>query len=161
MSSRKEITSGLVFILLGLGYLAYNLKYPLDTLNNPGPGLFPLIIGGLFTLLAIYQLVHVLRISIPEEREGKVQLQSVKGIPHGWKRESRPLILAGAFVLYLILIPWAGFFVSNFLFVVICCRLMGARDWKRPLSLAAGINLFCYLLFDIWLKLSLPRGHLI
>jgi hypothetical protein len=161
MVPRKEITSSLIFILLGAGYLVYNTNYPLDTLNNPGPALFPLILGGILTLLAIYQLIHVFRKNRVKKCQGKVQPQSVRGALQSWKNESGPLILAGAFAIYLILIPWIGFFTSNFLFVVICSRLIGARDWKRPFSLAIGIDLFCYLLFEIWLKLSLPRGHLI
>jgi putative tricarboxylic transport membrane protein len=161
MILRKEITSSFIFILLGAGYLVYNTKNPLDTLNNPGPGLFPLILGVMLTLLAIYQMIQALQKNRVKEYQGKVQPQSVQGALQSWKNESGPLILAGAFAIYIILIPWMGFFISNFLFVVICSRLMGARDWKRPLFLAIGIDLFCYLLFEIWLKLSLPRGHLI
>jgi len=161
MGPRKEITSSFTFILLGAGYLVYNTKYPLDTLNNPGPGVFPLILGGILTLLAIYQLAHVLQKSRLKEYQVKEQPQSVKGALQSWKKESGPLILAAAFAIYVILIPWMGFFISNFLFVVICSRLIGARDWKRPLFLAIGLDLFCYLLFEIWLKLSLPRGSLI
>lgn len=161
MVSRKEITSSLIFIMLGVGYLVYNTYYPLDTLNNPGPGVFPLILGSILILLAIYQLAHVLQKRRLKEYQVKEQPQSVKGTLRGLKNESGPFILGATFAIYIILLPWMGFFISNFLFVVICSRLIGARDWKRPLSLAIGIDLFCYLLFEIWLKLSLPRGHLI
>lgn len=161
MVSRKEISSSLIFILLGAGYLVYNTHYPLDTLNNPGPGLFPLILGGILTLLAIYQFAHVFQKSRLKEYQEKEQSQSVKEVLQSWKNESGPFFLAVTFAIYLILIPWMGFFISNFLFVVISSRLIGAQDWKRPVFLAIGIDLFCYLLFEIWLKLFLPRGHLI
>ncbi len=162
MIPRKEIASGLVFILFGVGYLAYNTKYPLDTLNNPGPGVFPLIIGGLFTLLAIYQCIQAFReFKGKKENQEKEKLPHVKGIFQRWKGETGPLILVTVFAIYLLLIPRVGFFTSNLLFVVTCSRLIGARDWKGPVSLALGINLFCYLLFEIWLKLSLPGGFLL
>ncbi|MBS3906968.1 MAG: tripartite tricarboxylate transporter TctB family protein [Syntrophaceae bacterium] len=161
MISRKEITSSLVFILFGVGYLVYNTQYPLDTLNNPGPGLFPLIVGGLLTLLAIYQWIEAFQKPRGKDDHKKEKLPSIKGIFQKWKDETGPLLLMVVFAIYLFLIPWAGFFASNFLFVVISSRLLGSRDWKRPVSLAIGINLFCYLLFEIWLKLSLPRGVLV
>jgi hypothetical protein len=58
------------------------------------------------------------------------------------------------------MIKWIGFFVSNFFFVIVASRLIGARSWGAPVALSAGINLFCYALFDLWLKLSFPRGVL-
>lgn len=161
MVPRKEITSSIVFTLFGLGYLGYNMMYPLDTLNNPGPGAFPLIIGGILTLLAFYQWIQVFKKS-RRKKDDKVRVehQSFKERLQGWKGETGPLTLTVVFTIYLLMVPSVGFFTSNFLFVVICSRLLGARDWIRPVSLAIGINLFCYLLFEIWLKLSLPRGVL-
>jgi hypothetical protein len=74
--------------------------------------------------------------------------------------EIKPLIQVGVFVIYLLIIKGVGFFISNFFFVVISSRLMGAKDWARPSALALGICLFCYLLFEVWLRWSLPRGLL-
>jgi hypothetical protein len=55
---------------------------------------------------------------------------------------------------------WIGFFVSTFLLVILSSRLMQAKDWGRPIALSAGVSLFCYFLFEVWLKLSFPRGIL-
>ena len=38
---------------------------------------------------------------------------------------------------------------------------MGAKDWGRPVALSAGINLFCYFLFEVWLEIILSQGHFI
>ncbi len=67
-------------------------------------------------------------------------------------------MMIAAFVIYILTINWAGFFISNFFFVIIASRLIGARNWRGPVALSVGINLFCYVLFDMWLKLSFPRG---
>jgi hypothetical protein len=161
MVRSKEIASSLLFILLGVGYLAYNRSYSIDTWNNPGPGVFPLIVGGTFILLAAGQLMQTLR--KPGEREDPkgtgFRVKSAKTILQE-SGEIKPLILVGVFVIYLLIIKGVGFFISNFIFVVVSSRLMGARDWARSLALASGICLFCYLLFEMWLKLSLPRGLL-
>jgi hypothetical protein len=161
MVTSKEITSCLLFILLGVGYLAYNRSYSIDTWNNPGPGVFPLFVGGTLILLAAAQLLQTLR--KPRDKDDRksagFSFKSAKAFLQE-SGEIKPLILVGIFVTYLLLIKGVGFFISNFLFVVVSSRLMGARDWGRPSALALGICLFCYLLFEMWLKLSLPRGLL-
>ena len=157
MVNSKEITSSLLFILLGAGYLFYNRSYSIDTWNNPGPGVFPLIVGGTLILLAAGQLMQTLR--KPGRQSAQSGFQSAEA-PRKESGETKPLILVGLFVIYLLIIKEVGFFISNFIFVVVTSRLMGAKDWARPLALASGIGLSCYLLFEMWLKLSLPRGFL-
>ena len=161
MVTPKEITSSLVFILLGAGYLAYNTSYSIDTWNNPGPGVFPLIVGGVLILLAVCQLVQTLRKPGKQEDRKNVGF-SLKSVRASLSKsgEIKSFILVGVFVIYLLMVRGVGFFISTFFFVVVGSRLMGAKDWARPAALALGVCLFCYLLFEVWLKLSLPRGLL-
>jgi putative tricarboxylic transport membrane protein len=127
----------------------------MGTWNNPGPSVFPLFVGGVLILLAFGRFVQSLRSMKREEREENDRFTK-KSL-----RASRPLFLAGVFIIYILMIKGAGFFVSTIAFVVLSSRLMGAKDWVRPLVLALGVALFCYLLFEVWLKLSLPRGLLL
>jgi hypothetical protein len=68
--------------------------------------------------------------------------------------------MIAVFIVYLLMVKWAGFFISNFLFVIISSKLIGAKDWARPIALSVAVSLFCYFLFEVWLKLSFPRGVL-
>ena len=74
--------------------------------------------------------------------------------------EAKVLILTSLLVLYILMMQWIGFFVSTFLLVILSSRLMEAKDWVRPIVLSAGVCLFCYFLFEVWIKLSFPRGIL-
>jgi putative tricarboxylic transport membrane protein len=162
MTFRKEIVDSLVFILFGLGFLCYGLKYPLDQWANPGPGVFPLIVGVTLVGLAAWQLLHAfwkLKPSGGREKGGEA-VTFVREYLQRNKGETKPLLMIAAFVLYLLMVQWVGFFVSNSLFVVIASRLMKEKDWRGPVALSAGINLFCYVMFELWLKLSFPRGIL-
>jgi putative tricarboxylic transport membrane protein len=161
MITRKEIASSLLLLLFGAGYLAYNTKYSVDTWNNPGPGVFPLIVGGVFMILASCQLIQTLRKPKKEDDQNSagLNIKTVKAFLQE-SAEAKPLILIMVFILYLLMVTWVGFFISNFMFIMVSSRLMGAKDWGRPFALAVGICLFCYLLFEVWLKLSLPRGLL-
>jgi putative tricarboxylic transport membrane protein len=161
MNARKEISSSLLLSFLGIGYLAYNTRYSMDTWSNPGPAAFPLVVGGVFLLLALAHLVRGVRqgrgakaLEGPASRTGSFKPLSFQG------GESRAFTLILVFVLYLFLMKGVGFYLSSLLFVVGCSRLIGAMDWIKPLALAVGIDLFCYLLFEVWLKVSLPKGLL-
>jgi putative tricarboxylic transport membrane protein len=162
MTTRKEIASNLVVILFGAVFLFYTTRYPLDTWGNPGPAVFPLIVGAVLTTLGFGQLIRVLWKSGQKGHRGK---------HHGGDRsatesflrnrgEKKALWMMVFFVLYLLMMQWIGFFVSTFLFAILTSRLTEKKDWGRPIVLSAGITLFCYLLFEVWLKLSFPRGIL-
>ncbi len=74
--------------------------------------------------------------------------------------EAKVIILTVMLILYILMMQWIGFFVSTFLLVVLTSRLMEAKDWGMPIALSAGVGLFSYLLFEVWIKLSFPRGIL-
>jgi hypothetical protein len=162
MNARKEISSSLFLLLLGTGYLVYNTGYPLDTWSNPGPAVFPLIVGGVFVLLALVHLVQgVRRNSGGKGTEGTVPKTSSFKSSAPKIAQSKAFTLIVVFILYLLLMKGAGFYISSILFVVVSSRLIGSRDWARPFVLAIGIDLFCYLLFEVWLKVSLPKSLLV
>lgn len=162
MAPRKEIKSTLTILLFGVGFLLYDLKYPLDQWANPGAGAFPLIVGAVLVLLAAWQLVQEVHKLKPQRTKDNDE-GSRKPIATFLQRsagEAKPLFMIVVFIIYLLIVKWIGFFISNFLFVIFSSRLMGAKGWGKPIALSAGINLFCYLLFVTWIKLSFPRGVL-
>ncbi len=162
MAIRKGIVSSFVLILFGVVFLLYNIKYPMDTWANPGPGVFPLMVGAVLVILASWQLVQDIRKPKPEEaKEGRERTgRSIGEFLQRYRVETKPLLMIAVFIVYLLMVKWVGFFISNFLFVIISSKLIGARDWGRPVALSAGVNLFCYFLFEVWLKLSFPSGIL-
>jgi putative tricarboxylic transport membrane protein len=162
MAIRKEIVGSLVFILFGVGFLLYDINYSLDQLANPGPGVFPLIVGAALVILAAWQLIQALWKPIPLDRgeKGRGAVKSVMEYLQRNEGETKALFMIAVFIIYLLMVKWVGFFISNFLFVIVASRLMKAKGWGGPVALSAGINLFCYFLFEVWLKLSFPRGIL-
>jgi putative tricarboxylic transport membrane protein len=150
--SRKEVLSSLALVLFGAVFLLYDTKYPLDELANPGPGVFPLLVGAVLVILTLWQLVRSFR------RTGQVRTGAETLSRNG--NEARVLLMVAVFIVYLLAVTWVGFFASNFLFVIVSSRLLGAKGWKGPVLLSLGIDIFCYLLFEVWLKVSFPRGIL-
>jgi len=162
MTIRRERVSGLVIVLFGVGSLLYGLQYPFDTWGNPGPAVFPFMATAVLLLIAGWNLVRdfVKPAPVTGDEESSAPRESLRESFGSGSGRSKVFVMIGVFVLYILLIRWVGFFVSNFFFVIVASRLIGARNWRGPLALSAGVNLFCYLLFDLWLKISFPRGML-
>ena len=160
MNPRKEIASSLVLILFSLTFLVYTTRYPLDDWANPGPAVFPLLLGGVLLLLAAWQLIRALLAPGKPDREERKssKVKALKAFLRENQGEAKVIILTALLILYIFLVQWLGFFVSTFLLAILSSRLMEAKDWIRPIVLSAGVGLFCYFLFEVWLKLSFPRG---
>jgi putative tricarboxylic transport membrane protein len=162
MTPRKDITSSLVLILFSLTFLIYTTRYPLDNWENPGPAVFPLFLGAVLLLLAAWQLI---RAFLAPKGPGRVRgnepmMRAVKTFFLENQGEAKVFVMAALLVSYLLMMQWIGFFVSTFLLVILSSRLMEAKGWARPIALSAGVGLFCYFLFEVWIKLSFPRGIL-
>jgi putative tricarboxylic transport membrane protein len=148
MVVRRETAASIVVMLIGVVFLVYNMNYPLGQWANPGPGVFPLMVGGVWVVLAVWHLVSVLR---------KHKAPAREILPEDKGKTKAPFMIV-ALVFYLLVVKGVGFFITTFLFVIICSRLAGAKEWGRPVALSVGVTLFCYVLFGMWLKLSFPRG---
>jgi len=159
---RKDALSSAVLLLIGGGYLWYDSRYSLDTLANPGPGIFPLVVGLLLVALTATQLARSggpLLLSWPTAKPGSPAACPPEASSQT-HTEGIPWLMVGILVLYLIIVSRIGFLTSTFVLVIICSKLMGTSGWKRPVLLAAGLIVACHFLFSVWLKVPLPTGLL-
>lgn len=159
----RRCLSSAILLLMGGGYLWYGLRYPLETLENPGPGVFPLAVGVLLVALSALQLVQagtqLFRVGSTGTTPGGPCARPADP-PNGAPATRAPWCMVGVLVLYLLLVRWIGFLACTFVLVIVCGRLMGTRSWVRAVSLAGGVIVACYFLFSVWLKVPLPTGHL-
>jgi putative tricarboxylic transport membrane protein len=161
MKARAEVIAAAAFLAASLGYLLYDTQYAIGTLASPGPAVFPLVVGVAAAALAAYELWEALakwRACVVDGDAADTAALSECADSYD---ERRPAFLVLAMVGYLLLVETVGFFTCTAALVVVCSRLMGARDWLRPAVLGVGLAVGCYLLFEVWLRLSLPAGFLI
>lgn len=68
-------------------------------------------------------------------------------------------LLTGAFVVvYVALINLIGFYISTAVYLLVAMRTFGEKRWKVNLGVAVVILVFCYVLFDRALSVTLPIG---
>src|SRR5262245_37806704 len=146
LGARRDRWCAAGLAVIAAAYLVVNLRYPLDTLATPGPGVFPLATGVALLLLAGAQILVSPRGSDRDEIAGS--------------RWRPPLLMIGLLALYAVALYPLGFLASSFVLVLLAARFMGAPGWLRPAVLALGITIGAWVVFVKWLGVPLPAGLL-
>ncbi len=118
------------------------------TLRRPGPGLLTFGAGLGIGLLAL--LVFV--------RSFFSASESGRGEDGTSIRRSRFFMICTSLFVYVALIHWLGFVASTFLFVLFLFRAVETEQWWRSLVKSALVTVGNYLVFVLWLGISLPKG---
>ncbi|MBI1893614.1 MAG: tripartite tricarboxylate transporter TctB family protein [Candidatus Rokubacteria bacterium] len=150
----RDAGVGIVLTLLGGFLLWQSGKIPTPPFVPIGPAFYPRIILGVFVLLTLALVASGLA-----RRPGR----RTWSLPE-WLRRYRVIILTFVvFGLYTLALPWFGFLLSTFLFTVVVQWVLGRWGWQSlpgVLAVGAGTALGTYLVFEVYLKLLLPRGTL-
>jgi len=148
---RSDCTSALFFILFSIFVCQQSIGIGLGTLRQPGPGLLSFGVGAGTGILSLGLLIKsfLFRTNPIEPGQGKAPIRKEKFI----------LICVSLFV-YAIAVDWLGFILSTFVFVLLLFHLIEANRWWNSLLKAVLITAGNYLIFVIWLKISVPKGFL-
>jgi len=137
-------------LLVGLCFIAGGLKCGLGQLTSPGAGFFPLLTGGVMSLLSAALFVKSI---LHRERAGQEE-----GF---WLRpgSSRKVLFALAcLVFYLLALDFLGYIVTTFIFILSLFLWISAKRWTTSLLAALILSAGSYLLFKTGLGVSLPLG---
>lgn len=143
----SERVSSFFFLVLSLAFLGGVLGMPIGKANHPGPGFMPLflslfmaILSGVFTLKAF---------SHPGKPSGETEERG---------QNKYVILLILGLIGYCALLPFVGFLVLTFIFLVVFMRLLGVPKWSTILAFAATASIVSTLLFEIWLAVPFPKG---
>lgn len=136
------ITSALIY--LGAA------KLPYGDIHNPGPGFFPVWIGILLGAMSMALIVKTTR-----QREQTKMIREVLAEKIRW---GKVLLVLLALLLYAVLIQYAGFLAITFLFIAFLLRFVDPQPWRKVILWGLIGSGGCYLLFDVWMRLRLPKG---
>ena len=115
--------------------------------DGPKPGYFPFYIALIMALAALFNLVRAAMIA-PDK--------------------NKPFVLAGQLKMVLaVLIPtaiyaaaigWIGIYAASALFIAFFMRWLGKYTWWKVAAVSVGVMVVCYVIFEIWFKVPLPKG---
>lgn len=149
---------------IGLGLLAFggwfysNLgKIPANPLVPIGPTYYPRILLILIMLLSLPLVIQDVIFRHRRESEGR-------GSFRAWVERCQPTLTCFVvFTLYVVFLPVLGFLVSSVLFVTSLQWLLGPLRLRRlPIAMLTAVtaSLLSYVVFEIYLRVLLPRGIL-
>lgn len=144
IKSEKDFWSGVMFIVVGIGFAWGATEYSFGSSARPGPAYFPFGLGLIMAALGALILVKALFVGAGEgDKFGSV----------AWK----PLgVIVGSMVLFGFLLPWLGMFIALPALVVTSALAGDEFHWKEALINAVVITAFSWLVFIYGLNLVIP-----
>lgn len=107
-------------------------------------------------IATVFSLYKDLEITKIEDKEAKVSEKA----PFFSEKNLKLIVFIAATSLYVYLMTVIGFIIATLLYIAGIMYFLGER---KPLVIALvpiGTTAFIYLMFDVWLKISLPAGFL-
>jgi len=120
------------------------------TFYNPGPGLFPLMMGILLSFLSLIILMSAILNKAAEKRK----------LAELWEGSNwqKMLYTAGSLFVYPLVLDILGFLLTTFLLLVFLFRAIEPQKWRIAIGSSILISIAFYLVFDRTLQVQLPRG---
>jgi len=144
--------SSIFCFFLGLAVITGGVRLGWRVHLDMGPGFFPIIAGGILSLLSIFLFVQS-----ASKRERTRRERPFWVNPEGWKLVFLTLL---ATIAYPFILNYFGFLSSTFLFLFFLFWVIGYQKWWMAVVSGAGASAVVYLIFEIWLKANFPRGVL-
>jgi putative tricarboxylic transport membrane protein len=156
LKGRAEL--GVALLLGAAGVLVFldanRLVTPYSQSDPVGPKTVPYIVAGLLLACAVLLAVNVIRGGQGEAEGGEdVDLTH----PADWKTI---LPLAGAFILNILLIDWAGWVISGTVLFWGSVLALGSRHYIRDGIISLALSLLTFYGFYLGLGIALPAGLL-
>ena len=140
-------------MLILAGFICWgSILLPYGNIHNPGPGFFPLWLGIVLGALSIGLTLQAAR-----RKEGTRVLGDILAGKVRWPKVFFVLI---ALVLYGCLMNILGFLIVTFLLMAFLLRFIEPQPWRSVVGWTLVGSLGSYLVFEVWMKLRLPKGFL-
>ncbi len=148
LKNQKDFFSGLLFMVLGVGFAWTAPRYGIGTAANMGPGYFPLLLGALLTVLGGVLVFKAL--VFETEDGGRIG-------PWAWRPVCWIALANGAFGLLIGGLASAGIAPMGWVLAIVALTVIASAAgsgfrWKEVLILALVLTLGSFLVFVVLLK---------
>jgi hypothetical protein len=148
--SRKTINWGEA-VVPGIGLL-FGIAYFLQVTDASWVALYwPVLIAAISGFL---WLVIVLSFVFSKGEQVRRDRFSLSWI---WEKGRKVSLIFLASIGYLLVIPYLGFSLTNFCFMILVFRSLGSRKWAQNLVVALVITVFLHVALIVFMKMSLPQ----
>lgn len=146
----KDFWSGIIFAVTGLAAVIIATDYPMGTAVKMGPAYFPTVLGGLLVVIGLMAIIRsLLNVGVPGSSS-----EPGRTIERFAFREGFLVLVAT--VLFGLLVRGAGLAVALPVLLLMSAYASIKFRWGASLALAAGLTVFCILIFVKALGIPLP-----
>ena len=141
MRNPKDFWTGLIYIFFGSSAILIAREYGMGTAVKMGPAYFPTILGGLLLIIGAASVIRSFIVSgVP------VSAFAFKGLA----------LVSVSVLVFGFIVRGAGLAVALPLLIVISALASAKFRWRPTLIMAAGLTVFCVLVFLKGLGIPLP-----
>jgi len=141
----KERFGSLFLIAVGLYAMVHSLQLPMGEWNQPGPGVFPLILSVLLAIIGC-----------------SLYVVSDKGPGLNWKdtffRQPKVWAIVGLTAGFILCFDWLGFVPTTALYLFVLFLGISRLSFLYSIALSLGITGAAWFFFVKTLNLHLPPG---
>jgi len=137
----KDFWTGLIYIFFGSSAMFIAREYGMGTALKMGPAYFPTILGGVLVGIGV---ISVIRSFI------------VPGAPISAFAFKGLTLVSASVVVFGLIVRGAGLAIALPLLVIISAYASAKFRWRPTLIMAAGLTIFCVLVFLKGLGIPLP-----
>lgn len=141
--NKQDFWSGIMFIIVGLGFAAQATTYQMGTAARMGPGYFPFWLGIVLSLIGAVVLLSSFSRRTEATKVDRFDFRILA-------------LVVGSVVLYGFILRPLGLYVSVFVLVVVSSLASHEFSWKVAVGNALFLVLFSYLAFIKGLGLIFP-----
>lgn len=137
----QNLLAGLLLIVIAGIAVWQGGALPMGSLRHIGPGMFPMVLAGFIALVGVALVATWAR----GERRGTGR----------WPMRG-PLFILGSAVIFGLAVRPLGLAVAGPLLVVVAAFASDETRWIEIILFAAGMTVFCLVLFKYLLSLPIP-----
>lgn len=145
----RDLVSGLFWLALSIFVCAESTQGTIGTVHSPGSGFFPFWLG---TILGAVSIVLLLKNILTKKEEGNIA-DLWRGTNWG-----RVILVPISLFVYAILLLKLGYLISTFGLMTLLFVIIERKRIWFDMVIALGVVLVSYLIFHVWLNVSLPKG---
>jgi putative tricarboxylic transport membrane protein len=145
----KERGASLIFILTGVYGLIFSIGLPLGKWNEPGPGVFPLVLSGLLCLSGILWFIQG-----KKRGEGGIEWRGLA------KKLVTPLQIVALTAAFILTLDRLGYLVTASLYLFVLFIWVSRYRLWVAIGLSIVIGVGSWFFFEKLLAVQLPKGLL-
>jgi putative tricarboxylic transport membrane protein len=145
----KERGGSLIFLAAGIYGLVLSIRLPLGRWNEPGPGVFPLVLCCLLCLFGMFWFVR-----------GKGEKAEPVGLGELLRKYRTPVKITGITAAFILFLQPLGYLLASTLYLFVLLIWVSRYSLRIAIILSLAFGPGSWLFFKKLLSTPLPRGFL-